>query len=168
MDSSPSSRLFFLPDALTTNLGHRAGCRLHFVSLRDSEPISPAAARGDAGDGWGCRGVRHGPPAFRLRAHMSIAARGFGPPGLDWKRERERDREYRSLRALVRVPAARTKKQRNEILKFFSLPQRDIQVGGPFIRQATVEGKTQSHRPVHLRWMAASSQCLEIQIKRKR
>jgi len=68
--------LLLLPDALTTSLGHRAGCRLHLVSPTASEPISPAAAGGDGVAGWGL-GVKHGPPAFRLRAHMSIAARGL-------------------------------------------------------------------------------------------
>jgi hypothetical protein len=89
--------LLFLPDALATNLGHRAGCRLHLVSPAASEPISPAvAARGDDLAGWGCLGVRHGPPAFRLRAHMSMAAARRLVPWWLWVGvEKDRDREQR-------------------------------------------------------------------------
>lgn len=74
MGSSPSSRplLPFLPDALTANLGHRTGCRIHLIGPTASEPIP--AASGDRAAGWGCLGVRQDPPAFRLRAHMPVAA----------------------------------------------------------------------------------------------
>jgi hypothetical protein len=91
LGSSPSPRLFllFLPEALTTNLGHRAGCHLNLVGPRASEPISPAAARRDDVAGRSCLGVRQCPPAFRLRAHMSMVARamvgGGSGYGAGWK-----------------------------------------------------------------------------------
>jgi hypothetical protein len=77
LGSSPSSRLFFLPEALTANLGHRSDCHLNLVAPRAKEPIPPAAARRVDVVGRGCLGVRQDPPAFRLRAHMSMAAKAL-------------------------------------------------------------------------------------------
>jgi hypothetical protein len=77
LGSSPSSRLFFLPKALTANLGHRSGCHLNLVAPRAKEPIPPAAARRVDVVGRGCFGVRLDPPAFRLRTHMSMAAKAL-------------------------------------------------------------------------------------------
>jgi hypothetical protein len=86
LGSSPSSRLFllFLPEALTTNLGHRVVCHLNLVGPTAREPISPATARRDNVAGRGCLGVRQCPPAFRLRAHMSMAARAVVGGGSDY------------------------------------------------------------------------------------
>lgn len=88
MGSSLPSRLFWLlfPDALTASLGHRAGCRLHLLgptAASDGESISEAA-RGATHVGGGLRlGATKGPPAFKLRARMSMVAGGGGWLGLE-------------------------------------------------------------------------------------
>lgn len=71
LGSSASGLLWlFFPDALTANLGHRGP----LLDQAASEPVSPAGRGAHAAGGLRL-GARKGPPAFELRARVSMAQR---------------------------------------------------------------------------------------------